>query len=877
MSFAYPVLAIAALVAFFAYLAIFAALQRKRKALLSKFAAAALLPALEVNLSKFKVRLKGICVALAIMFIMLALARPQWGYKWEEQKHIGLDVVFAVDTSKSMLAEDIKPNRLERSKLAISDILDRLDGDRVGLVAFSGQAFLQCPLTLDYGAFKMSLEALDTNIIQRGGTNIATAIDEADSAFAKTPNQKIIILISDGEELESSGIARAEKISKEQNVKIFTLGVGSTTGEPIPVRDSRGNLTFLKDENGKLVSSILNEDLLKKVAQATGGFYASLAENGMDEIFENGISKEVKSELSSKMKKIAIERFQIPLAIAIAIIVFELILGTRRTFARRGLGAASSIVPLLALALLAPNFADAQTAEAPGPEDLFNSGVDAFNAKDFKKAKDDFYASIANSYDLKMQAKAYYNIANTNYEEAKALCEKSPSAKEAEAKALQDISGAEGAIAQGRPALQKGLDTLKKSGEEGLKEKSLQDQLKQSLQACEGAKKALEENSKSQGEVLSSIKNVQASANLARKNYENAVELDPEFESAKENLKAANAAIEKLASLDKQFEEISKAQKKYGETLQKLIEELKKLIRDENNQNNQDKNNQQNNQNQQNQDNQQNRQNNQNQQNNQQNQQQNNQNQQDNQDKQNQQQNQQQNNQNQDSRNNQQNQQNQNNEQRQNNKQDQENRQNDQQNQGRENKQDKRQNDQDKERQNSEQNKADEQENQNQEQNKPDEENQESQNKPENGEDNQSGAENEGKDKDSQDEPRDSRGADKKDENASSENPEQSESQNREQAVQSGLDKPENSEKKEAEAAAPSEAEETKAEAAKAAAEAAEKADENSQDFRAAAGVMTRREAGQVLDSLKDNEKKLPFRGYGNQRRRYEDKNYKDW
>lgn len=869
MSFAHPILAIAAIVAFFAYLAVFASLQRKRRTLLSKFAAAALLPALEVNLSKFKVRLKGICVALAIMFIMLALARPQWGYKWEEQKHIGLDVIFAVDTSKSMLAEDIKPNRLERSKLAISDILDRLGGDRVGLVAFSGQAFLQCPLTLDYGAFKMSLEALDTNIIQRGGTNIATAIDEADSAFAKTPNQKIIILISDGEELESSGIAHAEKISKEQKVKIFTLGVGSTTGEPIPVRDDRGNLTFLKDENGKLVSSILNEDLLKKVAQATGGFYASLAENGMDEIFENGISKEVKSELTSKMKKIAIERFQIPLAIAIAIIVFELMLGTRRTFAGRGLGATSSIVSLLALALLTPNFADAQGEEAPKPDALFNSGVDAFNAKDFKKAKDDFYASIASSYDLNMQAKAYYNIANANYEEAKALCEKSPSAKEAEAKAVQDLKQAEGAIAQGKPALQKGLETLKKSGEEGLKEKSLQDQLKQSLQVCEGAKKALEENSKSQGEVLSSIKNVEASASLARKNYENALELDPEFKSAEENLKSANAALEKLGSLDKQFEEISKAQKKYGETLQKLIEELKKLIRDENNQNNQDKNNQQNNQNRQNQDNQQN-QNNQNQQQNQNNQQ----NQQQNQNQQNNQQNQQQNNQNQQNQQNkdqneQQNQQNQNSEQ-----------QNKQNNQNQENKQDQQQNaqDQNADEQNGEQNKPDKQGNQEKEKNKPDEENQGEQNKPESGENKQSGAEDEGKDKDSQDKPEDGQGSEEKDENSSAETPEQNESQNREQAVQSGLDKSESSEKKDAEAATAAEQKEAKeAQERAAAAEAAEKADENSQDFRAAAGVMTRREASQVLDSLKDNEKKLPFSGYGNQHRRYEDKNYKDW
>ena len=859
MSFAHPILALAAVAAFFAYLAVFASLQRKRKALLSKFAAAVLLPRLEVNLSKFKVRLKGFCVALAIMFIMLALARPQWGYKWEEQKHIGLDVVFAVDTSKSMLAEDIKPNRLERSKLAISDILDRLDGDRVGLVAFSGQAFLQCPLTLDYGAFKMSLEALDTNIIQRGGTNIATAIDEADEAFAKTGNQKIIILISDGEELEASGIARAEKISKEQNVKIYTLGVGSTTGEPIPVRDARGNLTFLKDENGKLVSSILNEELLKKVAQATGGFYASLAENGMDEIFENGISKEIKSELTSKMKKIAIERFQIPLAIAIAIIVFELMLGTRRAFARRGLGATSSIVSLLALALLTPNFADAQSAEAPGPEELFNSGVDAFNAKDFKKAKDDFYASIASSYDLKMQAKGYYNIANANYEEAKALCEKSPSAKEAQDKALQDIAQAEGAIAQGKPALQSGLEALKKSGEEGLKEKSLQERLKQSLQACEGAKKALEENSKSQGEVLSSIKNVEASAGLARQNYENALELDPEFKSAEENLKSANAALEKLGSLDKQFEEIEKAQKKYGQTLQKLIEELKKLIRDDNQQNNQ--NNQQNQQ--QNQDNQQNQQN---QQNDQQNQQ--NQNQQQNQ---NNQQNNQQNQQNQ-----QQNQNQQNNQQNQNQDQQQSNRQN-QQNQ--ENKQDREQNAQDQNagEQSGEQNKPDEQGNQDKEKNKPDEENQDEQNKPESGADKQGGAEDEGKDKNSQDEAKDKQGSDKNDENSSAETPEQNESQNREQAVQSGLDKPESSEKKDAEAAAAVEQKEAKEAQEQAAAQAAAKADEKSQDFRAAAGVMTRREASQVLDSLKDNEKKLPFRGYGNQRRRYEDKNYKDW
>lgn len=831
MSFAYPILAIVAIVSFFAYLAVFASLQRGRKALLSKFAALNLLPSLEVNLSKFKVWLKGVCVALAIMFMLLALARPQWGYKWEEQRHVGLDIVFALDTSKSMLAEDIKPNRLERSKLAISDILDRLDGDRVGLVAFSGQAFLQCPVTLDYGAFKMSLEALDTNIIQRGGTNIAAAIDEADAALANTKNQKIIILISDGEELESSGIARAEKISKEQNAKIFTLGVGSTTGEPIPVRDERGNLTFLKDENGKLVSSVLNEDLLKKVAQATGGFYASLAENGMDEIFENGISKEVKSELSSRMKKVAIERFQIPLAIAMAIIVFELLLGTRRAFAKKLV--TRSIAPLLAFALLSPNYSKAQAT--PDPESFFNSGVEAFKAKDLKKAKDDFYASIATSYDLGMQAKAYYNIANANYEEAKALCEKSPSIEEAQGKALEAVKQAEGAISQGNPILQKAQQTLKTGGEQALKEKSLQDQLKQSVQICEGAKKAIEDNSKSQGELVNSIKNIEAAANLARKNYENAIELDPQFQDAKENLDASNKAIEKLNSFDKQFEEIQKAQRKYAQDLQKLIEELKKLIRDENNQNNQNNQNKQNQQNQNNQN-----------QNNQQNQEQNN-NQQNQQDKQNQQ--------------NQQDKQNQNNQNQQNNK---------------DNQQDKNQDSSENKQDNKDNQQADKQ----QQNNPQDQQSQGSQDKKESQEQSEDKADKNPKDENAQSENTENesdKNGDKDQQQDAGTEPQadQSEQKQDEQATQSGLENQKQS-KEEKQGELASKEEQAKQEQ-KAAAKAAEKADEANQDFRAAEGVMTRREAAQVLDSLKDNEKKLPFSGYGNQRRRYEDRNYKDW
>lgn len=811
MSFAYPILAVAAVLCFFAYIALFAVFQKKKTSLLSKFAAATLLPTLEANLSKFKVWLKGVCIALSVALILLALARPQWGYKWEEQKQLGLDIVFALDTSKSMLAEDIKPNRLERAKLAISDIVDRLDGDRVGLVAFSGQAFLQCPVTLDYGAFKMSLEALDTNIIQRGGTNIAAAIDEADAALAKTKNQKIIILISDGEELESSGVARAERISKEENAKIFTLGVGSTNGEPIPVRDARGNLGFLKDENGKLVSSILNESLLKAVAEATGGFYAPLADNGMDEIFEKGISKMSKSELSSKMKKVAIERFQIPLAIAIAILVFEFVLGTRRIFARKGILKTSAIVPALILCAILPNLADAQ-GNPPSYKDLFNAGVDAYNAKDFEKAKNNFLASMLGTTDFNVHSNAYQNIGNIEYENAKASYEKLAAKPDAKEKSLQDLNQAKSSVEGGKLALQKGLQALKDGGETALKEKSLQDQLKAAVSSCEQSQKALAEDQKKLQETEKSLVDVSAQIALAKRNFENSVELDKNNNSASQNLQKANNANNAVLEMQKQLKEIANVQTKSAELIKKLVEELKKLIRDEDNKDNK---------------------------NNQQNQQQNQQNNQDKQDKQ-------------DNKNKQ-------------NQKDQQNNKQDKNNQNKEDKSDS-QNQQDKSEQNNKdsQSKPDKQDSAEQ-NNKQDNE----QNKPDSAEQNSEKSDLNKDKKDKENNP-------KSNEQAANSEPEKEQKAEPKNAEQADANK-EEQKQKEDEVAAKSEAQKENPAPDQSAQELEKSAQKQGQDYRAAAGVMTRREASQVLDSMKDNEKKLPMRGYGTQRRRYEDKNYKDW
>ena len=192
----------------------------------------------------------------------------------------GNEIVFAIDTSRSMSTPDIKPNRLTRAKLAIADFANRLDGDAVGIVAFAGTGFLVCPITLDYGAFHESLSAIDTNTIPRGGTNIASAIHEAQAALRRRPgSDKILILVTDGEDLEGSALVAAQTAKQQDNLKIFTVGVGTAGGDLIPVPPDQGG-GFVKDENGAFVKSRLDEAALKAIAAATGGFYVPFGAQG---------------------------------------------------------------------------------------------------------------------------------------------------------------------------------------------------------------------------------------------------------------------------------------------------------------------------------------------------------------------------------------------------------------------------------------------------------------------------------------------------------------------------------------------------------------------------------------------------------------------
>jgi Ca-activated chloride channel family protein len=258
--------------------------------------------------------------------------RPQWGFSWEEVRRSGLDILIAIDTSKSMLAGDIKPNRLERSKLAVKDLIKKLRGDRIGLIAFSGNAFLQCPLTVDYSGFLLSLNELNFNSIPKGGTSISSAIKTAmDSYEGGQKKYKILVIITDGEDHEGNVAEMAEK-AKDAGIKIFSIGIGTKEGELISVTDESGNKVFLKDRQGNVVKTRLDETTLQKIALTTGGSYvrATNTEFGLDLIYEEKLSKMEKREIESNMIKRYEERFQIPLAIALVLLCLEPFISERR-------------------------------------------------------------------------------------------------------------------------------------------------------------------------------------------------------------------------------------------------------------------------------------------------------------------------------------------------------------------------------------------------------------------------------------------------------------------------------------------------------------------------------------------------------------------
>jgi Ca-activated chloride channel family protein len=306
------------------------ALRRRREAL-QQFAEARLLPALTPDLDERRQRWRAGLLVAALALVVLALAGPKWGFHWEEVHREGVDIVVALDTSRSMLAEDVKPSRLARAKLAVEDLVKKLKGDRIGLVAFAGSAFVQCPLTLDYDAFAESLQAVKIGIIPKGGTALTEAIHAGLEAFeGRQGKHEALILITDGEDHEGH-LDDAAKEAADRGVKIYTVGIGTTEGDLIPITVD-GQQDFLKDRRGQVVKSRLGQETLQKIATTTGGAYvhASSGDFGLDTIYNDFIGKMEKRELKSAMERRYEERFQIPLFLALLLIALEPLIGNRR-------------------------------------------------------------------------------------------------------------------------------------------------------------------------------------------------------------------------------------------------------------------------------------------------------------------------------------------------------------------------------------------------------------------------------------------------------------------------------------------------------------------------------------------------------------------
>jgi Ca-activated chloride channel family protein len=305
--------------------------EQAAKKRMAKFVGASVLGKLASSYSPAKRNARATLMVLVILFGCLSLARPQMGHSYREEKRRGVDFVIALDVSKSMLAEDIKPNRLERSKLAILDLLERTKGDRVGLVAFAGSAFLQCPLTLDYDAFRQTLESITPEILSTQGTDIAGALLEAESSFAKDNNHKVVVMITDGEDLEAEGILQAKK-AQEAGLTVYTVGVGSAEGELIPVDDGKGQRDWLRDPEGNVVRTKLDEDTLKQIAVASLGAYVPLGPTGegLQFVYEQCLALVPDQERETHMQKVPVERYQWPLALAVLCWMVHSLLGTRR-------------------------------------------------------------------------------------------------------------------------------------------------------------------------------------------------------------------------------------------------------------------------------------------------------------------------------------------------------------------------------------------------------------------------------------------------------------------------------------------------------------------------------------------------------------------
>jgi len=299
---------------------------------LKKFGDTEIVNQLITEASNVKPVLKIIILSVAFLFLIIGIVNPQVGSKLEEVKREGADIIIALDVSNSMKAEDIAPNRLEKAKQAIQKLIDRLQGDRIGMIVFAGQAYVQLPITTDYAAAKLFLGNIDTDIVPTQGTAIGSAIDLAIESFGSEDGKnKAIIIISDGENHEDDAV-KAAQAAAEKGITVHTIGMGSPLGVPIPIYKNKVQIGYKKDKEGNTVITKLNEQALQEIASGGNGTYvhASNSDIGLNAILDE-VKKLEKKQFESKLFTDYDDKFYYFIAIALLLFVSELLISERKS------------------------------------------------------------------------------------------------------------------------------------------------------------------------------------------------------------------------------------------------------------------------------------------------------------------------------------------------------------------------------------------------------------------------------------------------------------------------------------------------------------------------------------------------------------------
>lgn len=314
------------------FVIIFFLMMRWKKNALRKFGEPSVISGLFPDVSVTRPYLKFILLLLSYSLFIFGICGPQIGTKLEEVKRKGVDIMIALDVSNSMNAEDIRPTRLERSKQAIYRLIDKLQGDRIGLIVFAGQAYMQLPITTDYGAAKLFLQSINSDIVPTQGTAIGSAIDLAVEAIGDSVKKNTaIVVITDGENHEDNAVDEAKKAAAK-GIIVHTIGMGSLDGAPIPVYSNGVRTSFMQDENGTTVITKLDADMLQQIAEAGKGKFvrASNTEDGLDIIMKE-ISTLEKKEFGSKMFTDYEDQYQYFIGAALLLLLIEFILSERKS------------------------------------------------------------------------------------------------------------------------------------------------------------------------------------------------------------------------------------------------------------------------------------------------------------------------------------------------------------------------------------------------------------------------------------------------------------------------------------------------------------------------------------------------------------------